>query len=76
MLLPWSDAIVLFFVFGSGLIYAYSPLKLKVDISLVEIKKSRNFVRKGNSADVLKSVPKIVLLNGSSPILTLSLKVC
>jgi hypothetical protein len=76
MLFPPSDKTVLFFVFGSGSMYAYSPVREIDDISLVEKILSRAFVTTGRSACVLKSSPYMVLLKGSSPIRTLSLKVC
>ena len=76
ILSPLSEPIVLFFVFGSGFINAYSPASESEEGALVEIILSSPFVIKGISISVLKSMPIIVLFNGSSPILTLSLKVC
>ncbi|OQA64377.1 MAG: hypothetical protein BWY38_03030 [Ignavibacteria bacterium ADurb.Bin266] len=57
ILFPLSESIVLFFVLGSGSIYAYSPVKLKVDISLVEKTLSSSLVKIGKSAEVEKSNP-------------------
>ena len=72
-----SPGILLFKVLGSGLIAANSPLKVIAEGSLV-LNPGRRFtifVRNLDGISVVKSTPNIELFVGSSPILTLSLRV-
>ena len=75
---PPSLGIVLFFVFGSGSMYAASPLIRREEGSRVfrTGRASRARVRNGRFTVVAPSTPKMVLLFGSSPKRTLSLRVC
>jgi len=68
---------VLFFVFGVGIIIANSPCSIMPDFSLV-VKNGKALsasVMTGSSNSVRASMPNMVLCSGSSPMRTLSLSV-